>query len=443
MAQEPEQGKERKRRLSKRWIVIGVLALCVAFVTARIVRLVTAKPTIAVDYAARYNELARPVDCDPCDNAAPLYATAFAILADAPEDHNTLEMIVTASEMPYWWCERSCIDWSGSDANSPLAAQMVGFRRAALRLREEAIWHAEDGDIEQALQTVTTIGKMARHMGGRHATRNQVLVATALNGLAQYTARRLLAEHDIEADLLDRFQRHTEAILAQPISLCWETEELQLLDAIQRSFTDNGKGDGQLIVGRIFDEYRRMEELPNELADAFAYLKHLHIALRHPSRAGTVQLLEDLIAWIEELSQQTPWELHRRDTSYEGEIRKRIAGNYFLELIQLDRRLGRTLEILSRMQVAADALTTTIALLRYQRGEGHWPESLDVLLDAGYIRHIPIDPFSDEALVYKPTGETFLLYSFGADFDDDGGASSNWGQGADGGDQVFWPFQEN
>jgi len=34
-----------------------------------------------------------------------------------------------------------------------------------------------------------------------------------------------------------------------------------------------------------------------------------------------------------------------------------------------------------------------------------------------------------------------LLYSLGADFDDDGGKPSKWGEGEKGGDQVFWPLE--
>lgn len=135
--------------------------------------------------------------------------------------------------------------------------------------------------------------------------------------------------------------------------------------------------------------------------------------------------------------------MHQKGTSYEDEIRKRLAGYYFLELAQLPSHLGRTVEIHYRLSISGDALVTTIALLRYRQDKGRWSESLVELANDGYLRRIPIDPFSGEALVYKPTSETFSLYSFGTDFDDDGGAPSKWGQGADGGDQVFWPQQKN
>ena len=40
-------------------------------------------------------------------------------------------------------------------------------------------------------------------------------------------------------------------------------------------------------------------------------------------------------------------------------------------------------------------------------------------------------------------GDNFILYSWGADFDDDGGkllAADSWGGPAQSGDRVFWPI---
>jgi hypothetical protein len=44
-------------------------------------------------------------------------------------------------------------------------------------------------------------------------------------------------------------------------------------------------------------------------------------------------------------------------------------------------------------------------------------------------------------LIYRCIGDDFTLYSLGADFKDDGGTPSKWGEGEQGGDQVFWPVE--
>jgi len=66
---------------------------------------------------------------------------------------------------------------------------------------------------------------------------------------------------------------------------------------------------------------------------------------------------------------------------------------------------------------------------------------LQDVVSGGYLKELPMDPFSGRPLVYRVTKENFILYSFGCDFDDDGGKVSKWGRGEEGGDQVFWPVQ--
>jgi hypothetical protein len=51
------------------------------------------------------------------------------------------------------------------------------------------------------------------------------------------------------------------------------------------------------------------------------------------------------------------------------------------------------------------------------------PASLDELISAGYIQFVPMDPYSNGPLVYKPAGDNFKLYSVGYDFSDDGGSN--------------------
>jgi hypothetical protein len=67
-------------------------------------------------------------------------------------------------------------------------------------------------------------------------------------------------------------------------------------------------------------------------------------------------------------------------------------------------------------------LTTELALRCYQSQQGHGPERLDQLIPA-HLKHVPLDPFSDKPLIYRPQGTNWLLYSIGADKVDDGGKS--------------------
>ena len=100
------------------------------------------------------------------------------------------------------------------------------------------------------------------------------------------------------------------------------------------------------------------------------------------------------------------------------------------------------IEIEYRSKVELKGLITTMALVRYNNDKNRYPAALSELISAGYIKELPNDPFSGKPLVYRRTQGGFTLYSFGADFDDDGGQHSKWGAGVTGGDQVFWPVEK-
>ena len=99
--------------------------------------------------------------------------------------------------------------------------------------------------------------------------------------------------------------------------------------------------------------------------------------------------------------------------------------------------------MLHRGKSESESLVCTIALLRYKKETGAYPESLAELVADGYLKDLPMDPYSGGTLVYKKHGQDFILYSLGADFDDNGAEQTPkypWGQ-KEGGDRVFWPIQ--
>lgn len=74
-----------------------------------------------------------------------------------------------------------------------------------------------------------------------------------------------------------------------------------------------------------------------------------------------------------------------------------------------------------RSKVRRTVESVAIALLGYRDVHGELPGSLDALAPT-YFEAVPLDPFSDEPLVYRvdPDGSA-LVYSIGSNFRDDGG----------------------
>ena len=110
--------------------------------------------------------------------------------------------------------------------------------------------------------------------------------------------------------------------------------------------------------------------------------------------------------------------------------------------------LGRVNQISYRYKLHAEALITITGLFRYKQDKGHYPENLDELVTAGYLKNLPMDYFSDKPLVYKKTDDDFILYSYGPNcIDNDGkpdydrkGKYRLWSE--ENADAIFWPIPE-
>jgi phage terminase large subunit-like protein len=99
---------------------------------------------------------------------------------------------------------------------------------------------------------------------------------------------------------------------------------------------------------------------------------------------------------------------------------KRINNSHILFAI-LDLDSSEIYRQYYRRKTQTDALITVLAVLRYKNDTGQFPDSLSSLVAAGYLRSVPKDPYSGNALIYHLTDNGFKLYSVGEDFKDNGG----------------------
>jgi hypothetical protein len=76
-----------------------------------------------------------------------------------------------------------------------------------------------------------------------------------------------------------------------------------------------------------------------------------------------------------------------------------------------------------------------LAMLRYRQAHGTWPPTLDALNLKGLT-----DPFTQQALIYRPEGEGFIVYSVNDDLKDNGGISDPIERR--GGYDLVWRFPE-
>jgi len=99
--------------------------------------------------------------------------------------------------------------------------------------------------------------------------------------------------------------------------------------------------------------------------------------------------------------------------------------------------LGRLRSLHERIIATRRATHLIVHLHDYRQKNGVFPDSLNQL-DLPNLAELRIDPFSGRDFTYRTTDAGFQLYSFGANFQDDGGRHTYWKKE---GDVVFWPVQ--
>jgi hypothetical protein len=152
----------------------------------------------------------------------------------------------------------------------------------------------------------------------------------------------------------------------------------------------------------------------------------------------------------EKAATKTPYQLYKEnliDIDIDFDDWSALKRARYLPVSILMPALGSVNRAAYRHKMLVDASITIIAVIRFKQSAGSYPENLGELVAAGYLKKISSDPFSDKPLVYKKTDGSFVLYSIGFNFKDDGGQVYRDEKGkvklwADDADAVFWPVQK-
>ncbi len=461
MVEKRKDTQEPRRRRRTIWIAVLIAVLIPVGLTVYIVHFIRGEATISHDYAAEYNALLRPADYDPNENAEPLYERACNLmfpeacypippyilhkkgalsieqyfkLAGIGFDSEAFDLIAQASAKPYCWTEMA------EPSQLYGAGNFVKIRGCVYALGYQAELAAEAGDMQKAFHHLMMAERVAMHVQLPCGNVVQRMIASMIPDDLHRTAFDVLADYPADSSLLRDYQAHLEEFLARRPSHSLAPLRLVLLDTVQRWFTDNGHGDGHIVFKRfrLSVDHRRPKGKRSKMTDVGLYLKDIWTAWRHPSRGDTVHCIDDLLHLSDRLAQQTPWQLHQQGGDHRTIIQSSVPASLKFRLWGAQFSLGELIEQNHRSQALGSALVATIAALRYEKDEGAWPDSLQQLVEQGYLRQVPMDPYSDGPLVYRPVASGFTLYSLGRDFDDDGGTPDPHNAEGRDGDDVFW-----
>ncbi|MCP4611960.1 MAG: DUF456 domain-containing protein [Planctomycetes bacterium] len=325
------------------------------------------------------------------------------------------------------------------------------------RLASVGIWRSridlEQGQIQQSIGDCLAIARAGSHWKGRGTIVKQ-LVGVVMSRLAYDEIFHILTVQKFSADDLKRLQKQLSQMYPQGYPLLnMEGERIAFEDTIQRLFTKGGPGGGHLIpqktemLGNIYD----VEDLAEDIPIGKKFFKSAALTsmcLLHARRDATISAGNQIYKQAEMVAKMNPYERHGRDFSSTEDVIDSMP-RYRYELLEyLIPAAGRISELSYQGKALHEATIAILAIHRWRLEKEEYPATLDELIETGYLKELPLDPYSDKAFIYQKTGDNFVLYSVGRNFKDYGGKVfeedgnvQKWGAHEDG-DAVFWPVAE-
>jgi len=435
-------------------IVVLYLLICLG-------RLTIGTPTVGVNYIDWLNKLVQ-ADRDDSENAYPYYEKAVQAAVKMPDrlskstvkwpaDFNDVEMqmlsqwindneqaielMTEGTKKPYYWAiyQATQTDLLKSDMMANMMKLLRGYRQIAFAMRWRIRYKTHSGDVDTALSDCVVLQKFGGHFQGKGLLIEQ-LVGIAIEAVAHDGIFQVLEKTDAPADALKNIQEQLQELYReQEAVMDLEAEKAFKYDYVQRTFTDDGKGGGRMLV----------RGLPVAVGGWKSGLWRF-VLFSYPDRTEVTRTIDEYFEQGHELIDKTPWQLHKQGCNAE---RWDKIGKKSVMLKILGPAHHKVGQITWRVKTHRAALLTVLAIKRYDKDKSNYPQSLDELVAADYLKELPIDPYSDKPLVYRRTDDNFILYSVGLNFTDDGGQVVRDDEGrikkwADEGDWVFWPVRK-
>ena len=312
----------------------------------------------------------------------------------------------------------------------------------------------EQGRTQQSIKDYLSITRIGSHWQGNRTLIEQ-LVGLAICRLAYEEIFHILATQKFSATELEHLQQQLSQIYPQGYPLIKiESERMAFMDVVQHSFTDGGPGGGHLIPqkkGFLVDMYEDIVEITEDIPVGkrfFGSAALTSMCLLHAGRDETAAMGEQIYNQQARIVRMNPYERHAGNLRSGDDILSSVHKYRYFLLHYLIPAAERCSDLVYRGKALHEATVAILALQRWRLEKNEYPAGLDDLVSAGFLKELPMDPYSDKPLVYKKIDDNFILYSVGPNFIDDDGESGNDSDGQirkwrDNGDTVFWPVPKS
>jgi len=457
------------RKLLKIVIVLVVLAL--AFSGFSVYRALTDRPTIAHDYHAAIEDMVASRQPVEGENGWPLMIAMLEHLGDLQA---TLEQRAVGAEeegrLPNDWPADQVDFWAFIDPDAPEAVRELA-RESMKDAREQGLFEQsarvaqaprfvrpmdqggpvinmllpnlgsarnmarfqvararialEEGDPAQfvvAMEETLALGRALSHQ----ATLIDHLVGIAIHALVLGEIRRQMMTGALDAEEIAGLLEAIDRQPLGPLGIAIEGERMNVLDVIQRTYTDDGNGGGRFLPAEFAALSASMGAATGASLGGLASSPIANVAgTLFPSRRQMTETVDTFYFGIIDLSELPH---HRReDAPFDPGAFVDWRDWRYVLLQTMVPAFNRTLQSQSQIQLSRAGTRLMLAIELHRARHGALPESLQELVP-GELAEIPADPYSPDGLVYRRVepeddehGRDYLLYSVGADRTDDGG----------------------
>jgi len=295
-----------------------------------------------------------------------------------------------------------------------ISNDLGGFRGLAKVARWRAWIYADESKMEEAGQEVVRIIKMGRHlMTGKILT--EYLVGVAIVSLGDRLVLEILRDYESDGEFIAAIQPELEHTF---------TDDFPFYDF---------RGEALIYFASQKSNWDQIHE--NILSWVFPV---------SPFLVGSLPQMENYASdFYTDFDQRSPYQQQFHPIQIDL---PKTPVQHYMQFSILEPALSRSTELSYRAKVTHEAILTVLALHRWKREKGAYPELLEELLTSQHLKQLPDDPYSDGVLRYERRGDDFILYSVGADFEDDGGKENpenKWGDSEGDCDRIFWPVEDS
>ncbi len=305
-----------------------------------------------------------------------------------------------------------------------LLPQLGLQRKAAKMCAADALHALDEGDSARFVRDISTMLGLANQAEESGFLISQ-LVGSALRAMAfERIIMGLEWRPDVVSDEdLAKLTEILRSISPSAYTIDLDAELLGITDCIQRTYTDNGSGDGwfnSVYATRLLTELTAMSSSDAQKDDSNDSWSATATVLLSPisaalvaTRKETIDLCESMMRQCEEQSRLPIWQ---QDASYESTFESLVSRTEFAKikwtlLRLLFPALSRASHVRRMGESQSLAAQVAIACIQYRRSHaGVWPTNFGALAPK-FLDTPPLDPMTGEAVTLENVGASLVISS--------------------------------